>query len=160
VSPPENGEPRPSLELPLATLETTMANPGAIGITLRDRVSGRLVGYAVGSALEDHDEEGVASDPHFAENNTFYLQALAVVPSAQNATALENLLLDTLYQRASAAGFEYLSTLIEARLRETGPAWLREASVLAHIANYLRSGQEFAYLQVQLTPTTDQPPAA
>jgi 4-aminobutyrate aminotransferase-like enzyme len=160
VSPPENGEPRPSLELPLATLETTMVNPGAIGITLRDRVSGRLVGYALGSALEDHDEEGVASDPHFAENNTFYLQALAVVPSAQNATALENLLLDTLYRRASAAGFEYLSTLIEARLRETGPAWLREASVLAHIANYLRSGQEFAYLQVQLTPTTDQPPAA
>jgi hypothetical protein len=82
------------------------------------------------------------------------------VPSAQNAIALENLLLETLYRRASAAGFEYLSTLIEARLCDTGPGWLREASVLAQITNYLRSGQTFAYLQVRLVPTTDPPLAA
>ncbi|HEY7173207.1 MAG TPA: aminotransferase class III-fold pyridoxal phosphate-dependent enzyme [Vicinamibacterales bacterium] len=157
VSPPTNGA-RPSLEFPLATLETTIANPAALGFTLRDRVSGRLVGYTLGSALEDHDEEGVAADPHFSENNTFYLQALAVVPSAQNASALENLLLETLYRRASAGGFEYLSMLIEARLLDTGPAWLREANVLARISNYLRSGQVFAYLQVRLTPA-DQPSA-
>jgi len=160
VSPAQNGGVHPSLEIPLGTLETTMANAGAIGFILRDRVSGRLVGYALGSALEDHDEEGVSADPHFAENNTFYLQALAVIPSAQNAIALENLLLERLYGRASAAGFEYLSTLIEARLLETGPAWLREASVLAHIANYLRSGQAFAYLQVRLAPPPDQPVGA
>src|SRR5262249_26469096 len=127
----EPGGTHPSLEFPLETLENTMGNPGALAAILRDRVSGRLVGYALGSMLENHDEEGVASDPHFSENNTFYLQALAVVPSAQNATQLENLLLDTLYRRAAGAGFQYLSTLIEARLRETGPVWLREASVLA-----------------------------
>ena len=68
---------RPLLQFPLETLEATTANPRAIGIALRDRVSGRLVGYALGSALENHDEEGVASDPHFGENNTFYLQAMA-----------------------------------------------------------------------------------
>jgi 4-aminobutyrate aminotransferase-like enzyme len=158
VGPLENGA-RPSLEFPSATLETTIANPAAIGFMLRDRVSGRAVGYALGSALENHDEEGVSADPHFAENNTFYLQALAVVPSAQNASALENLLLETLYRRASAAGFEYLSTLIEARLLDTGPAWLREATVFARYANYLRSGQAFAYLQVRLAPP-DQPTPA
>ena len=71
---------RPLLQFPLETLEATMANPRAIGIALRDRVSGRIVGYALGSALENHDEEGVSSDPHFGENNTFYLQAMATLP--------------------------------------------------------------------------------
>jgi len=62
---------RPLLQFPIETLEATVANPRAIGIAMRDRVSGRLVGYALGSALENHDEEGVTSDPHFGENNTF-----------------------------------------------------------------------------------------
>ena len=70
---------RPLLQFPLETLETTASNPRAIGIALRDRVSARLVGYALGSALENHDEEGVGSDPHFGENNTFYLQAMATL---------------------------------------------------------------------------------
>ena len=112
---------RPLLQFPLETLEATMANPRAIGIALRDRVSGRFVGYALGSALENHDEEGVSSDPHFGENNTFYLQAMATLPTVQNAVELENHLLDALRERAIAAGFEFLSTLIEERLRETGP---------------------------------------
>ena len=42
----------------------------------------RLVGYGLGSALENHDEEGVASDPCFGENNTFYLHAMATLPSS------------------------------------------------------------------------------
>ena len=54
---------RPLLQFPLETLETTMANHRAIGIAAARPVSGRLVGYALGSALENHDEEGVASDP-------------------------------------------------------------------------------------------------
>jgi 4-aminobutyrate aminotransferase and related aminotransferases len=40
---------RPLVQFPLATLEATMANPRAIGVALRDRVSGRIVGYAWGA---------------------------------------------------------------------------------------------------------------
>jgi L-lysine 6-transaminase len=145
---------RPLLQYPLETLETTAANPRAIGVALRDKVSGRVVGYALGSALENHDEEGVASDPHFGENNTFYLQALATMPSVQNCAELEAYALDAIRARAAAAGFEYLSILIEERARETGPAWLREATVLQQIDNYLRSGLAFVYLQVTLAPVT------
>jgi hypothetical protein len=128
-----------------------MANTGAIGVGLRDRVSGRLVGYALGSTLEDHDEEGVQSDPRFGENNTFYLQALATLPTVQNSADVENRLLDAVRERALAAGFANLSTLIEERLRETGPEWFRQASVLERIDNYLRSGSAFAYFQIGLT---------
>jgi 4-aminobutyrate aminotransferase-like enzyme len=141
---------RPLLQFPLETLETTTSNVRAIGMALRDRVSSRFVGYALGSALEDHDEEGVDSDPHFGENNTFYLQAMATSPTVQNDVELENYLLDSLRTRATAAGFEFLSTLIEERLRATGPPWLRDAAVLGRIENYLHSGTSFAYLQVAL----------
>jgi len=141
---------RPLLQFPLETLEATVAYPRSIGLALRDKVSGRLVGYALGSALENHDEEGVASDPHFGENNTFYLQAVATLPRLQNAADLEIHLLDVLRQRAVAAGFEFLSTLIEDRFRESGPEWLRGAAVLRRINNYLRSGLAFVYLQVEL----------
>jgi 4-aminobutyrate aminotransferase-like enzyme len=143
---------RPLLQYPLDTLETTANNPRALGIALRDRVSGRVVGYGLGSALENHDEEGVASDPHFGENNTFYLQAIATLPSVQNAADLENTVLDAVLERATAAGFEYLSVLIEDQLRATGPAWLRDAPVLQRIDNYMRSGLAFVYVQVPLQP--------
>ena len=142
---------RPLLQFPLETLEATMANPRAIGVALRDRVSGRIVGYALGSALENHDEEGVSSDPHFGENNTFYLQAMATLPTVQNDVEIENHLLDALRERALAAGFEFLSTLIEERVR-AAPAG-SGAAVLERIENYLRSGIAFAYLQA---PITDQ----
>jgi 4-aminobutyrate aminotransferase-like enzyme len=145
---------RPLLQFPLETLDATMANPRAIGIALRDRVSGRIVGYALGSALENHNEEGVTSDPHFGDNNTFFLQAMATLPTVQNAAALENLLLDALRERAIAAGFELLSTLIEERLLDTGPPWFTGAAVLERVDNYLRSGITFAYLQVALQPAT------
>jgi 4-aminobutyrate aminotransferase-like enzyme len=155
----QRGKRRPLLQLPLETLEATASNPRAIGIALRDRVSGRLVAYALGSALEFHDEEGVGSDPRFGENNTFYLQAMATLPTAQNASDLENLLFDLLRERAIAAGFEYLSTLIEDRLRETGPAWFRDAAVLERIENYLGGGSTFAYCQVPLQPVLEPDPA-
>jgi hypothetical protein len=144
---------RPLLQFPLETLEATMANPRAIGIAARDRVSGRLVGYALGSALENHDEEGVSSDPHFGENNTFYLQATATLPTVQNSVEIENCLLESLRERVLAAGFEFLSTLIEDRLLETGPAWLRDAAILERIDNYLGSGSGFVYLEVALKTT-------
>jgi L-lysine 6-transaminase len=151
---------RPLLQFPLETLEATAANVRAIGIALRDRVSGRVVGYALGSALENHDEEGVASDPRFGENNTFYLHAMATLPTVQNSVELENHLLDSLRERAIAAGFEFLSMLMEDRLRDTGPSWLRRAVVLEQIDNYLRSGARFAYLQVALQPVVEPTPPA
>ncbi len=143
---------RPLLQFPLETLDATATNPRAIGLALRDRVSGRFVSYALGSALENHDEEGVGSDPRFGENNTFYLQAMATLPTVQNDVELENYVLESLRGRAIAAGFEFLSALIEDDLRETGPAWLRSAAVLERIDNYLGSGIRFAYLQVALQP--------
>ena len=79
------------LQFAAETLEATMSTPGALGLALRDRVSGRVVGYALGSALENHDEEGVQSDPQFGEHNTFYLQAMAVLPTVQNDVELEGL---------------------------------------------------------------------
>src|SRR5262249_42057105 len=121
---------RPLLQFPLTTLEATMAYPRAIGIALRDRVSGRLIGYALGSALENHDEEGVSSDPRFGENDTFYLQAMATLPTVQNDIELENCLLEAVRARAIEAGFGFMSTLIEDRVRQTGPSWLRNAVVL------------------------------
>ena len=127
-----------------------MANPRAIGVAVRDRVSGRFVGYALGSALENHDEEGVSSDPHFGENNTFYLHATATLPTVQNAVEIENFLLESLRERVVAAGFEFLSTLIEDRLLETGPPWLRRAAILERIDNYLGSGMQFVYLHAEL----------
>jgi L-lysine 6-transaminase len=142
---------RPLLQFPLDTLEATMANPRALGVALRDRVSGRIVGYGLGSAIENHNEEGIASDPHAGDGNTFFLQAMATLPTVQNAAALENLLLDALRERAAAEGFAYFSTLIEERLLTTGPPWLTGAAVLERIDNYLRSGITFVYLQSPLT---------
>jgi 4-aminobutyrate aminotransferase-like enzyme len=141
---------RPLLQFQLETLEATIANPGAIGVVLRDRVSGRIVGYALGSSLENHDEEGVSSDPRFGENDAFYLQAMAILPTVQNAVELEQHLLDALRDRLVAAGYLFLSTLIEERLLETGPEWLRRGAVLQQVENYLRSGMSFVYLQVPL----------
>ena len=141
---------RPLVQFPLETLETTMANPRAIGIALRDRVSGRIVGYALGSALENHDEEGVSSDPQFGDNNTFFLQAMATQPAVRNASELEFRLLESIRERAIEAGFVFLSTMIEERMRETGPAWLAGAVVLERVENYLRSGIVFVYLQAAL----------
>jgi 4-aminobutyrate aminotransferase-like enzyme len=141
---------RPLLQFPLETLETTMGNRGAIGVAMRDRVSGRLVGYALGSPLENHDEEGSASDPHAGEGNTFYLQALATVPTVQNQAELENALLDAVRGRAVAAPYEYLSTLIDERTVASGPEWLRGAALLDRFENYLRGGSAYVYVQVDL----------
>ena len=67
-------------------------------------------GLALGSSVEDHDEEGVHAHPHFGENNTFNLRAMATSPTVQNDIELENYLLDSLRTHAIEAGFEFLST--------------------------------------------------
>jgi hypothetical protein len=146
---------RPLLQLPPEMLESTLSNARAIGVALRDGVSGRIVAYALGSALENHDEEGVASDPHFGENNTFYLLAMAMLPSVQNQSEIENRLLELVRVRALAAGFEYVSMLIEERIHQTGPEWLHEAQVIHVVDNYLRSGIRFVYLQLALERRRD-----
>jgi len=127
-----------------------MANPRAIGIALRDRVSGRIVAYALGSALENHDDEGVSSDPHLGDNNTFFLQAMATQPAVRNAAELENHLLESIRERAVADGFVFLSAIIEDHVRLNGPPWLASATVLERLENYLRSGIDFVYLQSAL----------
>lgn len=141
---------RPLLQFPPEMLEATIANPGSIGVALRDRVSGRIVAYALGSALENHDEVGVASDPRFGEGTTFYLHAMATLPSVLNQSEIEGTLLEAMRKRAAAAGFEHLSTLIEERIHGGGPAWFREAPVLQAVDDYLRSGIRFVYVQVPL----------
>jgi hypothetical protein len=149
---------RPMLQYPPTLLEATMSNPRAIGVALRDRISGRIIAYALGSALEDHDEEGVGSDARFGEGNTFYLQAMATLPSVQNQVEIENHVLEAVRARAQAAGFEYLSTLIEERIHETGPDWFRQGTALRVVDNYLRSGIRFVYVQASLAGP--QSPAA
>ncbi len=141
---------RPLLQLPSEVLESTLSDNRAIGVALRDGVSGRIVAYALGSPLEEHNEEGVGSDPCFGENNTFYLQAIATLPSVQNQAEIENKLLDLIRVRALAAGFEYISTLIEERIHQTGPEWLHQAQVIQLVNNYLRSSIRFVYLQLPL----------
>jgi len=96
----------------------------------------------------------IAGGHYESDTNAGKAIALAVLPTVQNATELENCALEAVRARAAAAEFEYLSTLIEERVREAGPAWLREAAPLQHIDNYLRSGLAFVYLQVNLTPVT------
>jgi len=81
---------------------------------------------------------------------------MATSPTVKNDVEFENFLLDSLRTRAIAAGFEFLSTLIEERLRDTSPPWFREAAVLHRIENYLHSGTSFAYLQVALTPSDER----
>ena len=140
----------PSLQFPAETLETTLSGPGALGVALRDKVSGRIVAYALGSALEGHDEEGVSSDPRLGENNAFYLHAMATLPSVKNQVEIENHLLGLIRERALVAGFPYFSTLIEERIQSNGPVWLQDAQVLQVVENYLRSGVRFVYLHTAL----------
>jgi hypothetical protein len=120
-------------------------------------VSGRIVGYALGSALENHEEEGVGADPHYGDNNTFFLQALATQPAVHNSVELENHLLESVRERAVADGFAFLSTLIEDRVRVEGPPWLTGAAVLERIENYLRTGIDFVYLQAPITDPQTPP---
>jgi 4-aminobutyrate aminotransferase-like enzyme len=142
---------RPLLQFPPDLLESTITNPGALGVALRDCVSGRIVAYALGSPLENHDEEGVSSDPRFGEGNTFYLQAMATLPSVQNHVEIENLLLEKIRAKAGEAGFEHLSTLIEERILAEAPLWFRDGQILLTVDNYLRSGVRFVYVQVPLS---------
>jgi len=56
---------RPLLQYPVEALEATMQNPRAIGLALHDSISTKIIAYAVGSPLENYDEEGVSLDPSY-----------------------------------------------------------------------------------------------
>ncbi|MEI6224190.1 MAG: aminotransferase class III-fold pyridoxal phosphate-dependent enzyme [Deltaproteobacteria bacterium] len=142
--------PRPLLQYPEETLAATLSGPRACGVALRDRSSGRLVAYALGSALENHDEVGVRDDPGYGEHDTFYLQAMAVSPQLRNGTEIEAMVLEALRLRVKAAGYAAISSLIEARLVEEGPPWVRGATVLETVDDYLQSGIRFIYLRARL----------
>jgi 4-aminobutyrate aminotransferase/(S)-3-amino-2-methylpropionate transaminase len=138
---------RPLLQYPAETLETTLSSPRACGVALRDRVSQRVVAYALGSPLENHDEVGVRDDPRHGEHDTFYLQAMAVSPRVRNRPEIETVVLDALRARVKELGYARISSLIEARMQETGPDWIRAAAVLEVVDDYLHSGVRFVYLQ-------------
>ena len=147
---------RPLLQYPPETLEATLAHLRAVGVGLRDRVSGRLVAYVVGSPLENHDELGVRDDPGYGDNNTIYLQAMAVAPLLKNQAEVEGLALDAFRARAEWLGYTWLSTLIEARMVEGGPAWMKAATVVETFDNYMQSGVKFVYLRSSLVaPPTE-----
>jgi 4-aminobutyrate aminotransferase/(S)-3-amino-2-methylpropionate transaminase len=139
---------RPLLQFPAEAIEGTLANPRSVGLVFR--FSGRIIAYAVGSPLENYDEEGVYDDPRFGENQTFYLLAMAVHPSVQNASEIEHYLLDLLRTRVSALGYQFFSALLEERFHTSGPLWLRSATVLRVVDNYLQSGLRFVYLHIAL----------
>ena len=141
---------RPLLQYPVEALEATLQDAQSVGIALRDAVTDRIVAYALGSPVENYDEEGVSDDPHLGENATFYMQAMATLPSVANRSEVEGLLLEQLRDRAAARGFDYFSALVEDSVREQGPAWLRQAEVLHAADNYLQSGQRFVYVQAAL----------
>jgi 4-aminobutyrate aminotransferase / (S)-3-amino-2-methylpropionate transaminase len=145
-------EPRPSLlAYPESAIDAALASPRSIGIALRDSASGRLVAYALGAPLEWFDEAGVREDPAFGAGTAFYMQAIAVHPSVRNETEIESFVLDALRSRAATQGYQQLSTLIEARARDAGPAWLKAARELKGIDDYLRSGIRFVYVEAPLS---------
>jgi hypothetical protein len=152
---PKDGR-RPLLQYPEEALEATLAHLRAVGVGLRDRVSGRLLAYAIGSPLENHDELGVRDDPSYGDNNAIYLQAMASSPQLKNQAEVEGLVLDAFRARAEWLGFVQLSTLIEARLVEGGPAWMKQATVTETFENYMQSGITFVYLRSSLVaPPTE-----
>jgi 4-aminobutyrate aminotransferase/(S)-3-amino-2-methylpropionate transaminase len=138
---------RPLLQYASDVLATTLASPRASGIALRDRITQRVIAYALGSPLEQHDEFGVGQDPRHGENDTFYLQAMAVSPRVKNHSEVAALVLDQLQDRVRSLGFSAISALIEASQMEGGPEWLRTANVLETVDDYLRSGIRFVYVQ-------------
>jgi 4-aminobutyrate aminotransferase-like enzyme len=141
---------RPLLQYPAEALEATMKNLRAIGVALYDAVSAKVVAYAVGSPLENYDEEGVSLDPYYGDGTTFYLQAMAILPSVKNQHEVQRHLLELVRERALAQGFEHLSTLIEDEARAAGPAWLTNGKVVKVVDNYLRSGVRFVYVQARI----------
>jgi L-lysine 6-transaminase len=147
---------RPLLQYPPEVISSTLHQARSLCVGLRDRVSGRLVAYALGSPLENHEEMGVRDDPHFGVGDTFYLQAVAVSSAVKNRADVEGVLLADVKSRTTAAGFTRLSSLIEAHVRMTGPQWLREAQVLTTVSNYLESGIGFVYLSVSIRSSSTE----
>jgi 4-aminobutyrate aminotransferase/(S)-3-amino-2-methylpropionate transaminase len=138
---------RPLIEYPEETLATTLSAPRACGVVLRDRLTGRAVAYALGSPLEQHDEIGVREDPRHGDGDTFYLQAIAVSSRIRNPADVEVRVLEIMHERVRRLGFKAISSLIEARVVASGPEWLRTATVLQDVDDYLHSGVRFVYVQ-------------
>ena len=77
-------------------------------------------------------------------------------PSLKNQAEVETLVLDAFRARAEWMGFTAISTLIEARVLETGPAWLKAATVVETIEDYLRSGEKFVYVRAAVGGATTE----
>ena len=76
--------------------------------------------------------------------------------ATKNQAEVEGLALDAFRARSEWLGYAWLSTLIEARYVETGPAWMKAATVTETIDNYMHSGVPFVYLRSSLVaPPTE-----
>jgi hypothetical protein len=81
---------------------------------------------------------------------------MALDPRLKNQAEVEGLVLDAFRARAEWLGYVGLSTLIERRLVESGPAWMKAATVVETVENYMQSGVTFVYLRSSLvTPPTE-----
>ena len=113
-------------------------------------VSGRIVAYAIGSPLENHDEEGVSADPHLGEGNTFYLQAMATLPSVQNQVGDRE---PAAGRRARAGGCGRASSTSRRSSRRGSATRAARGSATAQVLraldNYLGSGIRFLYAQAR-----------
>jgi 4-aminobutyrate aminotransferase-like enzyme len=150
---------RSRLRYPDYVLESSIANAGSAGVALIDNDNGRVIAYALGSPLENYDETGMRDDKHFGEQNTFYLQAAAMLPSVLNREELLGYMLEKLRERLILMGYEHLSALMEAEVLALSPPWLRNGTVTLTVDNYLRSGIKFVYVQVPLKSTGEVPAA-
>lgn len=94
------------------------------------------------------NEEGVMDDPGLGQENTFYLHAMAVLPTAQNRSELEEAIFAAIATEARESGFAYLSALIEKELFERISSWKSRAETLRDIPDYL--GSPFVYTRLAL----------
>jgi 4-aminobutyrate aminotransferase-like enzyme len=144
---------RPLIQYSVESLDATIAYPRSAGVALHDRITGRAIAFALGAPLENYDEDGVIDDPHYGENQVFYMQAMATLPTVRNQSDVANHLLEELRKKIAAMGYVYFSSLLEAHVVDAGPLWVKNAKVLKTIDNYLRTGIRFAYVQADLDPT-------
>jgi hypothetical protein len=74
---------RPMLQFPIEMLAGTLTNPERSARRFSTASPGGSSPTRSAAPSRDHDEEGVSSDPRLGENTTYYLQAMATLPSVK-----------------------------------------------------------------------------
>lgn len=143
----------PLLRYSHASLMRTVQMANSACCIARDRATGELIGYALGSPLEHHDEMGTRLDVNLLKHNTFFIQHSVVSPCVTNIFDVSRALFDRLFERVSAirsSRFEYMSALLDYEVVTQGSSWMSTAKVWFLIPNYCMSGQSFAYVSAPL----------